>query len=32
MEGGLVAVRARGEDLGQMPLDAFIQQLDAAMA
>jgi threonyl-tRNA synthetase len=32
MEGGLVAVRARGEDLGQMPLDAFIQHLDAAMA
>ena len=32
MEGGLVAVRARGEDLGQMPIDAFIQQLDAAMA
>ncbi|MDC7717283.1 threonine--tRNA ligase [Vogesella sp. DC21W] len=32
MEGGLVAVRARGEDLGQMPIDAFIQHLDAAMA
>lgn len=32
MEGGLVAVRARGEDLGQMPLDAFIQHLDAALA
>ncbi|SCK05427.1 threonine--tRNA ligase [Vogesella sp. LIG4] len=32
MEGGLVAVRARGEDLGQMSVDAFVQQLTAALA
>ena len=32
MEGGLVAVRARGEDLGQMSVDAFVQHLTAALA
>ncbi|MEQ6291755.1 threonine--tRNA ligase [Vogesella sp. GCM10023246] len=32
MEGGLVAVRARGEDLGQMSVDAFVQHLNAALA
>ena len=31
-EGGLVAVRARGEDLGQMTLQAFAEHLQAAMA
>ncbi|KMJ52467.1 MULTISPECIES: threonine--tRNA ligase [Vogesella] len=31
-EGGLVAVRARGEDLGQMTLQAFADHLQAAMA
>ncbi|MCD4499570.1 threonine--tRNA ligase [Chromobacterium vaccinii] len=29
--GGLVAVRARGEDLGQLTLDAFIARLKAEM-
>lgn len=32
MEGGLVAVRARGEDLGQMSVEAFVQHLTAALA
>ena len=31
-EGGLVAVRSRGEDLGQMTLEAFAAHLQAAMA
>lgn len=30
-EGGLVAVRSRGEDLGQMTVDALLQHLQAAM-
>ena len=29
--GGLVAVRARGEDLGQLTLDAFVARLKAEM-
>lgn len=31
-EGGLVAVRARGEDLGQMTLEAFAAHLQAELA